>query len=66
MALDDGIRGNPEDGAREDSFVAPTPQVSYTLSTIPFGLALRMEGGEGGSLNLGGDWATVWVRRCPR
>ena len=65
MALDDGILGNPEDGAREDSFVAPTPQVSYTSSTNPFGRALCMEGGEGGSLHLGGEWGTVWVRRCP-
>ena len=65
MVLDDGVFGNPEDGAREDAFVAPTPQVSYTSSIIPLGLTVRKGGGEGGSLHLGGEWGTVWVRRCP-
>ena len=55
MALNDGVRENHEDGARENSFVAPTPQVSYMSSTIPLGLTLRMEGREGGSLHLGGE-----------
>ena len=34
-------------------------------SIILLGLSLRNEGGKGGSLHLGGEWDTVWMRGCP-
>ena len=63
MACDDGHRGDLEEGAREDAFVAPTPQVSYILSTILMDLS-KQGGRRGGALHFGRGWGTVSVRGC--